>query len=132
MNGCCNLSRQGLGPSRRAKSGSTADTAAGGPFDDVTVTILNADKRRGPALDCRSCDLERIGAICRLRSVLRQARDQPPCLACVNQALARMLRSPRPKPSLVFARLNARDICSPTDTYLPAVRRLAKEAHSNR
>jgi hypothetical protein len=29
------------------KSGSTADTAAGGPLDGVTVTILNADKRIG-------------------------------------------------------------------------------------
>jgi hypothetical protein len=47
MNGCCNLSRQGFGPSRRAKSGSTADTAAGGPRGGVTVTILNADKRTG-------------------------------------------------------------------------------------
>jgi hypothetical protein len=47
MNGCCNLSRQGFGPSRRAKSGSTADTAAGGPLDGVTVTILNADKPIG-------------------------------------------------------------------------------------
>jgi hypothetical protein len=28
-----------------AKSGSTADTAAGGPLDGVMVTILNADKR---------------------------------------------------------------------------------------
>jgi hypothetical protein len=27
------------------KSGSTADTAAGGPLDGVTVTILNADKQ---------------------------------------------------------------------------------------
>jgi hypothetical protein len=36
-----------LGPSRRAKSGSTADTVAGGPLDGVTVTILNADKRIG-------------------------------------------------------------------------------------
>jgi hypothetical protein len=45
MNGCCNLSHQGFGPSRRVKSGSTADTAAGGPLDGVTVTILNADKQ---------------------------------------------------------------------------------------
>jgi hypothetical protein len=64
MNGCCNLSRQGFGPSGRAKSGSTADTAAGGPLDGVMVTILNADRRigthvfttvaqrHGPALDC--------------------------------------------------------------------------------
>jgi len=29
------------------KSGSTANTAAGGPLDGVTVTILNADKRIG-------------------------------------------------------------------------------------
>ena len=34
-------------PSRRVKSGSTADTAAGGPLDGVTVTILNPDKRIG-------------------------------------------------------------------------------------
>jgi hypothetical protein len=27
------------------KSGSTANIAAGGPLDGVTVTILNADKR---------------------------------------------------------------------------------------
>jgi hypothetical protein len=47
MNGCYNLSRQGFGPSRRAKSGSTADTAAGGPLDGVTVKILNAHKRIG-------------------------------------------------------------------------------------
>jgi hypothetical protein len=47
-----------------AKSGSTADTAAGGPLDGVMVAILNADKRdgthvfttvaqrHGPALNC--------------------------------------------------------------------------------
>ena len=29
------------------KSGSTADTGAGGPLDGVTVTILDADKRIG-------------------------------------------------------------------------------------
>jgi hypothetical protein len=29
------------------KSGSTADTAAGGPLDGVTVTIRDADKRIG-------------------------------------------------------------------------------------
>jgi len=29
------------------KSGSTADTAAAGPLDGVTVTILNPDKRIG-------------------------------------------------------------------------------------
>ena len=45
MNGRCNLSHQAFRPSRRAKSRSTADTAAGGPLDGVTVTILNADKR---------------------------------------------------------------------------------------
>jgi hypothetical protein len=47
MNGCRNVSRQCSVPSRRVKSGSTADTAAGGPLDGVTVTILNADKRFG-------------------------------------------------------------------------------------
>jgi hypothetical protein len=64
MNGCYNLSRRGFGPSLRAKSGSTADTAAGGPLDGVMVAILNADKRdgthvfttvaqrHGPALNC--------------------------------------------------------------------------------
>jgi hypothetical protein len=47
MNGCRNVSRQCSVPSRRVKSGSIADTAAGGPLDGVTVTILNPDKRIG-------------------------------------------------------------------------------------
>jgi hypothetical protein len=42
---------QAFGSSRRAKSGSTADTAAGGPLDGVTVTILNADNVVGKPTD---------------------------------------------------------------------------------
>jgi hypothetical protein len=64
MNGCCNLSRQGFGPSRRAKSGSTADTAAGGPRGGVTVTILNADKRTGTHVFTTVACAGRVTTIC--------------------------------------------------------------------
>src|SRR6266700_5352707 len=72
MNGCCNLSRLGFGPSPRATPGSTAD---GGwrAARAMTITVRNADKRIGANV-FRRWSAHRLGSPSELRPLILQQR----------------------------------------------------------